>query len=320
MSTILQKRHCVFEAFEGGAVLALLILATTALCRPTQPTFVYGGLVNAQRWKGWRVYASDVGGSPGTRLTDDDLGELSPAWSPDGARIAFGRMDAIVVMDWRSRDATEVALGDLLGFDEVDWSPDGMLLLFSAGVGEDQNIYTYALQSGAVVQLTHGVGRAGQYPCWSRSGERIVYTWRRDIYTMDADGGNQQQLTDTLLPEEMFPTWSPDGSEIAYFGPLGQIHVMRADGKKRRVITQFAEPVPYGGLSWLAESDLLLFSTWVRDRGRVSTIGPAGEDLEIVLEEEGLVYRHVRLFTPSLGVNPGGLGHTTLGAVKQGVE
>lgn len=316
MANDTRRPRRIFAFWAGVVSLAAFLLSTAALCRPARPTLVYAGLPFEAPRK-WHVFTQDLDGAPATQVTNHNFGELGPAWAPDGTRIAYGRWDVLIIQELRGGGMTVVPLDGLLYPDELDWSPDGARLAFHAAGPTGTHVYTFDIASGALSQLTAGAGWTGQYPSWSPTGDRIVYTSFEDVYTMDADGGNQRQLTDTP-GTEIGPAWSPDGSEIAYAQDHGQILVMRADGAKQRAITQFADiSVRTTGLSWPAESDLLLFSTLLQDRGRISTIRPNGEDLKVVMEKEGFIFLHVRLFTPSLGLDPRGMAYLTLGDIKQ---
>ena len=63
------------------------------------------------------------------RLTDDEAHDLSPAWSPDGGRIAFesNRVDwksAIYVMNADGTGVVRLTDDGASGYDPA-WSPDG---------------------------------------------------------------------------------------------------------------------------------------------------------------------------------------------------
>jgi TolB protein len=109
------------------------------------------------------------------RLTDAAGGGSSPAWSPDGSRIAFasgGVQSDIHVMD---ADGTGVAqLTDDPGHDGApSWSPDGTKIAFIS----------------------------------NRSGNPLV-DGTLAIYVMNADGTGVEQLTNDAAYDA---AWSPAG-------------------------------------------------------------------------------------------------------------
>lgn len=91
----------------------------------------------------WRI---NVDGTGATNLTADGARDLNPAWSPDGARIAF-----VSSRDWNdpfALDATDVYVAqadgtlpvrvteDNIAEEDVEWSPDGTQIIFQQGFYE----------------------------------------------------------------------------------------------------------------------------------------------------------------------------------------
>jgi len=99
------------------------------------------------------------------QLTDNDVWEAFPTWSPDGTRIAFvsGRDgdDEIFVMN---ADGTQVH--QLTDNDAVDgrpaWSPDGTRILFTSGSGDDYEIFVMNADGTEV----YSTGQEGWLPSW----------------------------------------------------------------------------------------------------------------------------------------------------------
>ena len=164
-------------------------------------------------WDGEELYVMAADGSNVRRLTRRLGFDSSPAWSPDGTKIAFmrsapgeqeGQSDIYVIqpdgtnLQRLTRDARAA---------RPSWSPDGKKIAFMGGGGHDDG----------------GI----------------------DIYVMDADGTNIQRLTHRPGPDG-HPDWSPDGSEIvfAFYGEgntrTGEdvgLYVIGADGTNRRQLT-----------------------------------------------------------------------------------
>jgi Tol biopolymer transport system component len=111
--------------------------------------------------------------------------ELSPAWSPDGGKIAFegnrnGRAD-IFTLDLESAEVRNLTDDEF--FDSnPSWSPDGSQVLYNRRINASEKIFMVdTADPSRKIQLTFGESSDLQ-PSFSR-GAKTVY------YTSDAGGG-----------------------------------------------------------------------------------------------------------------------------------
>jgi hypothetical protein len=213
---------------------AALIAAATPTSAVTQQASDHG-VIAFVRDGDIRVINPD--GTATTRLTD--LGDASsPAWSPDGERIAFVRADDpfgqgdLWVMN---ADGT----GQQLLVDDVRtpaWSPDGERIVFS----RDGLLFVADVDGGPATQLTEPDHPHASHsdPDWSPDGSRIVFIdWgfsNPQVKSVDADGDDLQLLIDYGFDA----VWSPDGSTILFARFLrlcaGALWLMDADGSDAR--------------------------------------------------------------------------------------
>jgi TolB protein len=126
---------------------------------------------------------------------------LSPAWAPDGRRLAYvsfatGRSN-IIVQDLFTGQ-TEVVSSSPGINGAPAFAPDGRRLAVSLSRGGSPDIWIIDLDSRAHQQLTHHWSISTE-PAWSPDGERIYFTsdraGRPQIHVMDADGGNLERVT-----------------------------------------------------------------------------------------------------------------------------
>ncbi len=197
------------------------------------------------------------------------VGNDSPAWSPDGTRIAFtsfrnGKGD-IYVMNADGGDARRLTTSP--AYDDLPaWSPDGRRIAFTSDRDGSLQIYAMNADGGGQTRLTSSLG-SDYSPTWSPDGHRIAFRSDRDgnseIYAMNADGGGQTRLTSSPGSDNS-PSWGPDG-RIAFASDRGDgsrtsIWAMNADGSDQRRITIrprafWSESRP----SWSADGKKLLF-------------------------------------------------------------
>lgn len=253
------------RAEAGG--LQVLFEATVA----GQPAGLAGRLaVVSARDGNEDIYTVAASGGALERLTTHPEFDGTPAWSPDGSRIAFTRGDGARSIYVMNADGSAPArLAD--GYGELTWSPDGSAIAFSSAPG---GLATVSVADARVVPLFDWPGYDAQ-PSWSPDGRRVAfvsdyaaYDFVYDIYTMRADGTMPVRLTNgfnmwPLLRYYLHPAWSPDGSMIAFvYGSIVNVADMRfmvavmpADGGEIRDLA-WAGDIPWrelldpGSLAW----------------------------------------------------------------------
>ena len=192
-----------------------------------------------------------------------------PDWSPDGQRIAFnteslgeGPPAQIHVMNADGSDVTQLTRGPgFKGFPA--WSPDAASLAIAADWGDHPALQgIWIIPSSAPGGVTQQEARRvttlpadfrGEdvEPQFSPDGNSIVFTRFKSarksaIHRVAVDGTGLERLTKWKL-NASDPDWSPNGKKIAFdSGDFngqtdggGNIHVMRADGSRRKKLTDY---------------------------------------------------------------------------------
>jgi TolB protein len=173
---------------------------------------------------------------------------LSPAWSSDGAHLAFSSDRAAGDSEIYVSDATGGGIRRLTSFRGPDvsptWNPktNSQIAWVSGRSGLPQ-IYIMDSDGANVQRMTDG-GYATS-PSWSPNGQFLAFAWDRkygpgapggqDIYIMDVASHRWIQLTHEAGRND-FPSWSPDGRHIV-FQRDGQIWTMLADGTEPQALT-----------------------------------------------------------------------------------
>ena len=179
------------------------------------------------------IYVMNPDGTDQTRLTDNPTDDHTPAWSPEGTRIAFVRK----CLERSQSPVHGNALGRLLvksGSDFYDAIQTAKHSLF-APESRNSEIYVMNADGTGQTRLTKN-SMLDANPAWSPDGTRITFVSDRDdnpeIYVMNADGTGQTRLTNNSVGD-WGPNWSPDGTRIAFYSYRDgkpDIYVMNADG------------------------------------------------------------------------------------------
>ena len=164
------------------------------------------------------VAAADGSSRPADFDSSPATAKSAPAWSPDGASIAYladvgEQMDvwSVPVAGGTPRRLTSSG-GQKVG---LAWSPAGGSLLTTQYQYNSTGLHLVAInpETGAETTLAEGAG-----PAWSPDGRRIAYLdaeWRPAV--MNADGSAPHELSDLRAGSV---EWSPDGSHVDFNGTL----------------------------------------------------------------------------------------------------
>lgn len=193
------------------------------------------------------LFILDIGRKKTRCLTKKATNPGTPAWAPNGRRIAFSAYDKGYSQIFAVDDTGEglVNLSDNLYHEgSPAWSPDGTRIAFVSNRDGDLDIYSMSACGGDEKRLTDTQGWDVS-PSWSSDGKSILFISNRDgnpeIYVMDADGGRQRRITKNSF-NESDPVWSPDGDDIAFCSNQGsekvEIYVMSKEGENLRRLTR----------------------------------------------------------------------------------
>ncbi|MGB7718616.1 MAG: hypothetical protein WBL65_01875 [Bryobacteraceae bacterium] len=187
----------------------------------------------ASKGEAFHVFVRALPGGAPMQLTNGESSDIGPAWSPDGARLAFlriaeGRTEYISIPSDGGAERKVAEFGGALAdagqaLPAVSWTRDGKsLAVVETGEKQLPAIALVSLADGTVRRITQPPeGSEGDStPAVSPDGNTLAFVRGTgpdgaDIYLCDLAGGNLRRLTfDDRAIRGI--AWTPDGQEVVY--------------------------------------------------------------------------------------------------------
>jgi Tol biopolymer transport system component len=248
---------------------------------PDGTTIAYAALREDGGADLWAVDADGNGrrallACPGARCT-------SPAWSPDGGRIAYerreiGEMGAgsgaprVWLLDPATGETAPLFEDESAQGSVPRWSPVGARLVYF-DPSQENAVHVYDLDVGSSVLIPSQSGLPG---AWSPDGSRLLITSVEllgsevvyHLWLADLDGGDLANISGQDAPvQDAWPAWSPSGDWIAFTRrALAGEHataeqqpwLMRPDGSQARPL--LVDPTAaFGWTAWRPDGGALAY-------------------------------------------------------------
>ncbi len=236
------------------------------------------------------LYRIGIDGSSPERLVDGVSAHAAPAWSPDGARIAytsFAGYDPVYetgsigvrIIDVETGDETDLTGAEYPLAFNPSWSPDGTEIAFIVkhqGIGERPqhspgDVVVAKLGQEGFENITAGAVRDVWSVSWSPAGEHMLLyslfgqTWYEppttSIRLLQRSSGELAQIAGVDERPTM-PVWSPDGTQFAF--TVEETSIVLADTKDNRETIDVDEALS-GEVAWSPDGLALLLAPWDAD-------------------------------------------------------
>jgi TolB protein len=199
---------------------------------------------------------------------------MSPAWSPDGKKIAYVSFESgnsqIYVQDLTT-GARQLVESHAKGINGAPaWSPDGKKLAVALSYVGNLELFVLDLATHQETRLTHNLAIDTE-PVWSPDGQTIYFTsdrsGRAQIYKIPASGGTGERVS--------FQGQSNSNSNISYDGK--ELAMVQSNGNVFRIAVMdlglggqvhYLSPGPLDfGPSWAPNASMLLYGATEGPRG-----------------------------------------------------
>ncbi|MGQ0847872.1 MAG: DPP IV N-terminal domain-containing protein [Actinomycetota bacterium] len=210
-----------------------------------------------------QIFIAGINGTGVRQLSDHPTDAIYPAWSPDGAKIAYQGESGLFVIDVATGASTQVTDAPS-GAAAPQFTPDGLSLLYTfPSTGDDHQLWIVPIIGGSSTVLVgreQGMGAAG-FGSLSPDGSLVTMMGHKidgpgAVRFLAATDGSEpramRQLHSGNCRSIPAGAWSPDGSRIVCSGDSRNVLVV--DVATGRITS----PAEGAAAAWLDNHTLLV--------------------------------------------------------------
>ncbi len=206
---------------------------------------------------------------------------ISPAWSPDGSKLAYVSFEAkkpVVYVHDLASGRRHVAANFKGSNSAPAWSPDGKQLAVVLTKDGSSQLYVVNSDGSGVTRIATSSGIDTE-PRWSPDGQHIYFTSDRggspQIYRIASGGGNAERIS-FEGSYNVTPRPSPDGKSLAFIARNGgrfQLALMDLATKQVQILTDSTKDE---SPSFAPNGRMILYATEIGGRGVLAAVSADG--------------------------------------------
>lgn len=229
----------------------------------------------------YQLEVADIDGYNPRSLLISTQPIMSPAWSPDGSKIAYvsfeNKRSQIYYVDVRTGQRRLIT--SYPGMNQAPaWSPDGQKMAVVLSKTGQPEIYLVNMLTGALTQLTHS-DSINTEPAFSPDGQSVLFTSDRggspQVYRLALGSGETSRVTfDGSYNASA--SYSVDGSEIVFLHRVGSQYDIAVQDVKNGIITPLTSSGDDKSPSIAPNGQMILYTTPYHGRTALALVSIDG--------------------------------------------